>query len=65
MGIDPQEDPPIKPGQPTEPPQEDPPGNPRPEAAAARCARARWPYLDPDPNPIGAPRDAHNRKAAI
>jgi hypothetical protein len=34
-------------------------------AAAARCARARWPYLDPDPNPIGAPRDAHNRKAAI
>jgi hypothetical protein len=31
MGIDPQEDPPIKPGQPTEPPQEDPPGNPRPE----------------------------------
>jgi hypothetical protein len=31
MGIDLQEDPPIKPGQPTEPPQEDPPGNPRPE----------------------------------
>jgi hypothetical protein len=31
MGIDPQEDPPIKPGQPTEPPREDPPGNPRPE----------------------------------
>jgi hypothetical protein len=31
MGIDPVEDPPIKPGQPTEPPQEDPPGNPRPE----------------------------------
>jgi hypothetical protein len=31
MGIDPQQDPPIKPGQPTEPPQEDPPGNPRPE----------------------------------
>src|SRR6476646_5471596 len=29
--IDPQEDPPIKPGQPTEPPQESPPGNPRPE----------------------------------
>jgi hypothetical protein len=27
----PVEDPPIKPGQPTEPPQEDPPGNPRPE----------------------------------
>jgi hypothetical protein len=31
MPIDPQEDPPIKPGQPTEPPQESPPGNPRPE----------------------------------
>ena len=31
MPIDPQEDPPIKPGQPTEPPQEIPPGNPRPE----------------------------------
>jgi hypothetical protein len=31
MGIDPQEDPPIKPGQPSEPPQEDPPGSPRPE----------------------------------
>jgi len=31
MGVDPQEDPPIKPGQPTEPPQEDPPGHPRPE----------------------------------
>jgi hypothetical protein len=29
--IDPQEDPPIKPGQPSEPPQESPPGNPRPE----------------------------------
>src|ERR1700686_4570422 len=29
--IDPQEDPPIKPGHPTEPPQESPPGNPRPE----------------------------------
>ena len=31
MPIDPMEDPPIKPGQPAEPPQEDPPGNPRPE----------------------------------
>jgi hypothetical protein len=31
MPIDPQEDPPINPGQPTEPPQEDPPGNPLPE----------------------------------
>jgi hypothetical protein len=31
MPIDPQEDPPIKPGQPTEPPQESPPGNPQPE----------------------------------
>jgi hypothetical protein len=30
-GIDPTEDPPIKPGQPIEPPQEDPPGSPRPE----------------------------------
>jgi hypothetical protein len=31
MPIDPQEDPPIKPGRPSEPPQENPPGNPRPE----------------------------------
>jgi hypothetical protein len=31
MPIDPQEDPPIKPGQPSEPPQESPPGSPRPE----------------------------------
>jgi hypothetical protein len=31
MPIDPQEDPPIKPGQPSEPPPESPPGNPRPE----------------------------------
>ena len=31
MPIEPQEDPPIKPGQPLEPPQETPPGNPRPE----------------------------------
>jgi hypothetical protein len=31
MPIEPQEDPPIKPGQPTEPPQESPPGSPRPE----------------------------------
>jgi hypothetical protein len=31
MPIDPQEDPPIKPGQPTEPPRESPPGSPWPE----------------------------------
>jgi hypothetical protein len=31
MPIDPPQDPPIAPGQPTEPPQEDPPGSPRPE----------------------------------
>jgi hypothetical protein len=31
MPIDPQEDPPIKPGQPSEPPQESPPGSPQPE----------------------------------
>jgi hypothetical protein len=31
MGIDPNEDPPIKPGQPSEPPQESPPGSPQPE----------------------------------
>jgi hypothetical protein len=31
MPIDPQEDPPIKPGKPSEPPQESPPGSPRPE----------------------------------
>jgi hypothetical protein len=31
MPIDPQEYPPIKPGQPSEPPRESPPGNPQPE----------------------------------
>jgi hypothetical protein len=31
MPIDPQEDPPIQPGQPAEPPQESPPGSPNPE----------------------------------
>ena len=31
MPIEPQQDPPIKPGQPSEPPQESPPGSPRPE----------------------------------
>jgi len=31
MPIDQQQDPPIKPGQPSEPPPESPPGNPRPE----------------------------------
>ena len=31
MGIEPLEDPPIKPGQPSEPPQESPPGSPQPE----------------------------------
>jgi hypothetical protein len=31
MPIDLQEDPPIKPGTPSEPPQESPPGSPRPE----------------------------------
>lgn len=30
-GIDPVEDPPVKPGQPSEPPQESPPGSPQPE----------------------------------
>ena len=31
MPIEPIEDPPIKPGQPAEPPREEPPGSPRPE----------------------------------
>src|SRR5882724_728256 len=31
MPIDPPEDPPIKPGKPSQPPQENPPGSPRPE----------------------------------
>jgi hypothetical protein len=43
-GIDPTEDPPIKPGRPTEPPQEDPPGSPQPEIPP--------PLQDPgEPNP--------------
>jgi hypothetical protein len=44
MPIEPQEDPPIKPGQPSEPPQESPPGNPRPEVPP------------PMQDPGGAPR---------
>jgi hypothetical protein len=31
MPIDPQQDPPIEPGKPTEPPRESPPGSPLPE----------------------------------
>jgi hypothetical protein len=44
MPIDPLEDPPIKPGQPSEPPQESPPGNPRPEVPP--------PMQDPGEPPI-------------
>jgi hypothetical protein len=50
MPIDPQEDPPIKPGRPSEPPRESPPGSPRPEVPP--------PMRDPgeSPTPTELPR---------
>jgi hypothetical protein len=63
MPIDPQEDPPIKPGRPTEPPREDPPGSPRPEVPPPVHDPGEPPRPDelpgetpqemPEPNPEG------------
>jgi hypothetical protein len=52
MPTDPQEDPPIKPGQPTEPPQEDPPGNPLPETPPPMREPGEQPQPDELPGNI-------------
>ena len=65
MPIDPQEDPPIKPGQPSEPPQEGPPGNPRPEVPPPMQDPGEPPRPQelpgntPDELPVRGPRTAH------
>jgi hypothetical protein len=62
MPIDPPEEPPLKPGQPTEPPPESPPGNPRPEVpppAQEPDAPARpdeLPSRAPDEFPVRGPQ---------
>jgi hypothetical protein len=62
MPIDPQEDPPIKPGQPSEPPQESPPGNPRPEVPPPMRDPGELPTPEelpgrmPDELPVQGPR---------
>ena len=61
MGIDPLEDPPIKPGQPTEPPQESPPGNPQPDVPppmrepGAPALPEELPGHTPDELPVRGP----------
>jgi hypothetical protein len=74
MPIDPQEDPPIKPGQPSEPPQESPPGNPRPEVPPPMHDPGELPQPDelpgytPDELPVRgpeAPRTPYPTDAAI
>jgi hypothetical protein len=60
--IDPQEDPPIKPGQPSEPPQESPPGSPRPEVPPPQRDPGEPPRPDelpgnrPDELPVRGPQ---------
>jgi hypothetical protein len=62
MPIDPQEDPPIEPGQPAEPPQESPPGNPRPEVPPPMQEPGEPPRPDelpgqiPDELPVRGPQ---------
>jgi hypothetical protein len=63
MPIEPQEDPPIKPGQPTEPPQESPPGSPRPEVPPPMRDPGEPPQPDelpgysPEELPVRGPQD--------
>lgn len=65
MPIDPQQDPPIKPGQPAEPPQEDPPGNPRPEVPPPMQEPGEPPRPDelpgrtPEELPVRGPEGPH------
>jgi hypothetical protein len=62
MPIDPIEDPPIKPGQPTEPPQESPPGSPLPEVPPPMQDPGEPPQPDelpgytPDELPVRGPQ---------
>lgn len=57
----PTEDPPIKPGRPTEPPQESPPGSPRPEVPppmhdpAEPASPQELPGYVPDELPVRGP----------
>jgi hypothetical protein len=65
MPIDPQEDPPIKPGQPSEPPRESPPGDPRPEIPPPMREPGQPPLPDelpghmPDELPVRGPDGPH------
>src|SRR5579859_8031952 len=62
MPIEPQEDPPINPGQPSEPPQESPPGSPRPEVPPPMQEPGHPPQPDelpgrtPDELPVRGPQ---------
>ena len=66
MPIDPQEDPPIKPGKPAEPPQESPPGSPRPEVPPPMQEPGEPPRPEelpgrtPDELPVRGPQGAHH-----
>ena len=62
MPIDPQEDPPIRPGQPSGPPREAPPGNPRPRCPPMQDpgeppTPEELPAYTPDELPVQAPKD--------
>jgi hypothetical protein len=65
MPIDPQEDPPIKPGQPSEPPRESPPGSPRPEVPPPMHDPGEAPRPEelpgrtPDELPVRGPEGPH------
>jgi len=65
MPIDPQEDPPIKPGQPSEPPQESPPGSPLPEVPppiqdpGAPPRPEELPGRTPDELPVPGPQSSN------
>jgi hypothetical protein len=65
MPIEPQEDPPIKPGQPSEPPRESPPGSPRPEVPPPMRDPGELPRPEelpgrtPDEMPVRGPEGPH------
>ena len=70
MPIDPQEDPPIKPGKPSEPPQESPPGSPRPEVPPPMHEPGQPPQPEelpgrtPDELPVRGPQGPATRSPA-
>jgi hypothetical protein len=70
MPIDPQEDPPIKPGRPSEPPLESPPGNPRPEVPPPMQDPGESPPPDelpgyvPDELPVRGPQGPYTPNPA-